>query len=154
MGKSLHAQVSELAAMCFDDAACGVETDISAVAQQHGWTIAALVVGNNSPCEMNECQLLGYVTYNVEPALGGLYLARVAVVPEFRRRGHASRMVQWMLERARTEGYDSLWVHAVPELQTINLALGFAYINKADEARADDDASAWMVLRSRIPNGK
>jgi len=143
---SLLAQVSELAVGCFDDSAEGdAEFDITSVALQQGWTVAALVASDHSG---DGCELVGYVTYNVEPALDALYLARIAVVPKFRKQGFAQQLVRWMSARARAEGYNSLWTHAVPALQGINMALGFAYVDPADETRpAAEKTSAWMELR-------
>jgi len=159
--ESLRAQVSELAAQCFGDttnesesdisAGLAQSSDISAVARQKGWKVAALTANSLPSSITSECQLLGYVTYGVDLALGGLYLARVAVVPEFRKRGHAAHLVRWLIEHMHREGDADLWVHAVPGLQHINLSLGFTYVDPADEAEI---GSAWMVLHNDGPNVK
>jgi GNAT superfamily N-acetyltransferase len=150
---SLREQVSRLAADCFDDATEEDETHISAIAQEKKWTVAALAFGDPAQCAEGECKLLGYVTYGVDEALGGFYLARVAVMPEFRKRGHAYDLVQWMVERTRKEKYEFLWVNATSSMQTIHAALNFAYVDKADEAIAKEErGSAWMVLSLESPS--
>jgi len=131
------AQVSELVAANFGDA-----DDL-----QRGWTIVALTTTNSSGGH----ELLGYMSYNVEPALEALCLQRLAVMPKHRQCGYASQMVQWMVERTKTSGHESLWVHAVPKLQSINTKLGFSYMDPADETRLDEEkTSAWMRLCHRV----
>jgi len=126
----LLAQVSELAASHFGNA-------------DEGWTVVALTTANSSGGH----ELVGYMSYNAEPALDALCLQRLAVLPKYRRCGYASQLVQWMIERTKTSGFDSLSVHAVPKLQTINTALGFSYIDPADETRPDEEkTSAWMMF--------
>jgi len=145
--KSLQAQVSKLAEQCFEDAEEDSENDISAIAKQKGWTVAALVEKDSVECMASDHKLVGYVAYHEEAALGGLHLARVAVKPEYRKQGHASRIVSWTIDRSQKEGYEAVWSNAVPGLQNISTALGFAYVDPADEAKTGEDrCSAWMVL--------
>lgn len=130
-------QVSELTVANFGEA------DDS----QRGWTVVALTTTNS--CGVQE--LLGCMSYNAELALDALCLQRLAVVPRHRRCGYASQLVQWMIERTKTSDYESLWVHAVPKLQAINTALGFSYMDAADETRPDEEkASAWMMLTRKV----
>lgn len=139
-------QASSLALQSFDDSADDGDQAIATLAEQQGWTVATMTITDGSVEGGRD--LVGYVTYNAEPALDGLYLARVAVEPKFRRRGHGSRLVRWLIGRARLEGYSSVWVHAVPDLQPINAALGFKYVSSGDAAACGDDRkSAWMVLK-------
>jgi GNAT superfamily N-acetyltransferase len=145
--KSLQAQVSKLAEQCFKDAEEDSENDISAIAKQKGWTVAALVEKDSVECMASDHKLVGYVAYHEEAALGGLHLARVAVKPEYRKQGLASRIVSWTIDRSQKEGYEAVWSNAVPGLQNISTALGFAYVDPADEAKTGEDrCSAWMVL--------
>lgn len=139
-------EVSELAAMCFDDTGEGDRKDIVTVALQHGWKVVALTV----PDPTGVCSkglLAGYLTYNIEAKLDGLCLQRVAISTKFRRRGFANQLVRWTVERAQTERCGSILVHAVPALQTINKALGFTYMDPADAIVPDaEKQSAWMEM--------
>jgi len=138
---SLRAEVSELAQLFFDDAEEGGKTDIATIASQQAWTVAALLSTDAS----GKDGLVGYVTYNAEPALDALCLHRVATSAKYRRRGHASYLVRWMMTRARKDGCDNLCMNAVPRLQTINSSLGFTYLDPEDAlVPAADRKSAWM----------
>mmetsp|Transcript_68454 Transcript_68454/g.123356 ORF Transcript_68454/g.123356 Transcript_68454/m.123356 type:complete len:391 (-) Transcript_68454:179-1351(-) len=143
---SLLSQVTALAADCFDDFEDG-EPTIEAAAKRLGWTVVALVSTNS----IGKSQLLAYGTYCQESRLGGLYLARVAVPQEHRRKGYASQLVSWMVARLQDSSSKSLWVHAKPLLQIVASKLGFSYLDPACEAKlampVDQRESAWMALR-------
>jgi len=138
----LLAEVSKLAGSFFAEL-----EDISTVACREGWTVVALAI----PDSLGAHELVGYMTYNAEPTLGGLCLGRIGVNPKHRRCGFASQLVRWMIDRTKAEGYEDLWVHAVPKLQTINKALGFSYVDPADEKVPDEDKkSAWMLFSHHV----
>lgn len=114
---------------------------------EQGWTVVALTTTTPS----GDAELIGYMTYNAEASLDAMCLQRMAVFPKYRRRGFASQLVSWMIERTKKSDYDSLWVHAVPKLQSINSALGFSYVDPADEIRPDEEKeSAWMTFSLHV----
>ncbi len=59
-------------------------------------------------------------------------MARVAVLKEYRRRGIAGRIVQSMIEFARTSGIARIEIHAHKHLEQYYKQFGFAYIREAE----------------------
>ncbi|CAK0845498.1 unnamed protein product [Prorocentrum cordatum] len=72
------------------------------------WTVLALAASDPSGGR----QLLGFATYSLEPTLGGIYLARVAVPEHLRNRGYASQLVRALVAEARTAGHAHAWIRA------------------------------------------
>jgi len=106
------------------------------------WTVLALAASDPSGGR----QLLGFATYSLEPTLGGIYLARVAVPEHLRNRGYASQLVRALVAEARTAGHAHAWIRAEPGLQNVALRVGFAVAESGAE-RGPETGPRWMLLK-------
>lgn len=67
--------------------------------------------------------VVGFAT--TVPIDGGLELEDLFVEPDRMRRGMARRLVEDLLDRARTEGVEHVWVTANPHAMAFYTAVGF-----------------------------
>ena len=67
--------------------------------------------------------VVGFAT--TVPIDGGLELEDLFVEPNRMRRGMARRLVEDLLDRARTEGVEHVWVTANPHAMAFYTAVGF-----------------------------
>lgn len=111
-------------------------------AAARSWTVMALAASDPS----GDRQLLGFATYSLEPTLGGIYLARVAVPEHLRNRGYASQLVRASVAEARTAGHAHAWIRAEPGLQNVALRVGFAAA-KSDAGHGPTTGPRWMLLK-------
>ncbi len=86
-----------------------------------------LLVAMEGPVCVGQC--LGMVTHNPDAA-PGLYIDNLGVAPSHRRQGIGRALIEAMLEQARSEGCDWVWLAADPDSDTalpFYRALGFTF---------------------------
>lgn len=82
--------------------------------------------------------LIGFVVWRLNPEQQAFAIAKLAVMPEHRRRGHGCRMIDWCLRYAKKQGniiYVSL--SSLPEAVCFYKAIGFKQVDvRIDESKA------------------
>jgi len=133
--KALTKEVSLLSQDAFEEDA------LTYVTRKGGWkmTIMALPEGAKDCSELpfdGFCldgpgpSLIGFIIYRLRPELDSLSIAKLAIVPEHRQRGHGRRLIEWCIKLGKKQPEITfISLSSLPEAVKFYLALGFKAID-------------------------
>lgn len=142
--KALTKEVSLLSAAAFEEDA------LTYVTRKGGWrmTIIARPEGVQDCSELpldGFCldgpspSLIGFIVYRLRPELDSLSIAKIAIVPEHRQRGHGRRLIDWSIKLAKKQpDITFISLSSLPEAVKFYLAIGF----KAIDVKLENAVSA------------
>jgi len=127
--RGLVKEVLELSLDAFE------ENTLEMVTKRARWKLTLIVrSGGPSKSEAQEVlgvvvpvpALIGFVIYRLRPELESVSIAKLAVMPEFRRQGHGCRLVEWCVHLARrAPGISRIALSSLPEAVCFYQRLGF-----------------------------
>lgn len=112
---------------------------------------------NPKPCPEEDFPLIGFVVYRLRQELQALSIAKLAIVPEHRMKGHGHRIIDWCVRLARKQpaiGYVAL--SSLPDAVRFYERLGFRKhdVNIAQKLAPDEDYVEGQVYMEKIIKGK
>mmetsp|Transcript_33869 Transcript_33869/g.89760 ORF Transcript_33869/g.89760 Transcript_33869/m.89760 type:complete len:401 (+) Transcript_33869:105-1307(+) len=150
-------QVSELSMDAFEEDACLM------VSRKGKWKLTLLACpAGSDPDEFSlepmAPSLIGFLVYRLRPELQSLSIAKLAIVPEHRRRGHGCRIIDWCVKAAKTNreiAYIAL--SSLPEAVRFYQRLGFRQfdltLKNGDLAPDEDFVEGQVYMEKAIKGG-
>lgn len=140
---------SDLSVACF-------ETDvIKGVSRKGRWKLT-LLARKDSPHNQDDPWggLLGFIAYKVKPLVQSISIAKLAVVPESRGRGHGHKLTNWCIAMGKKlPNIVYLSLTSLPKAIRFYKQIGFKQVDvdlaKLDPMGEDDDAD-WDVVQGQI----
>jgi len=123
--KNLIAQVRQLSYDAFGEDA------FEMVTKKGKWKITLLALPPDSPTHFSlqdnaNYPLIGFIVYRLRPDLQSLAIAKLAIVPEHRRKGHGVRLINWCINLARKQpNLKFISLSSLPEAVQFYTRLGF-----------------------------
>lgn len=120
-------------------------------ARDRGWTLAALVEPvdqqQTAPSQTRR-RLCGFMCYNVRKS--EFHIARIAVVPQDRGRGHGKLLMQWVLEKAAAlPRSQCAWISLSSLDEAVPFYEQFGFTDMTcDDVDDDEHFQTWMELKN------
>eukprot|EP00930_Biecheleria_cincta_P088899 TRINITY_DN78160_c0_g1_i1.p1 TRINITY_DN78160_c0_g1~~TRINITY_DN78160_c0_g1_i1.p1 ORF type:complete len:410 (-),score=85.33 TRINITY_DN78160_c0_g1_i1:294-1463(-) len=115
-----------------------------------GWTLAVLVepIASQQGTHIQTRRLCGFMCYYVRKS--ELHIARLAVVPQDRGRGHGKGLMQWALEKAATlPRSQCAWISLSSLDEAVPFYEQFGFTDMTcDDLEDDEHFQTWMELKN------
>mmetsp|Transcript_48403 Transcript_48403/g.122049 ORF Transcript_48403/g.122049 Transcript_48403/m.122049 type:complete len:333 (+) Transcript_48403:59-1057(+) len=151
--RSLMQAVSALSRDAFEDDA------LEMVTRKSRWKLTLLACPPSDYPSLDgvEHPLIGFIVYRLRPELQCLSIAKVAIVPEHRRKGHGYRLIEWCTRLARKQSNISfISLSSLPEAVRFYQRLGFRKFDVAMDQRCgpDEDLIEGQVYMEKPIKGR
>lgn len=121
--RGLLREASELSMAAFEEDA------LEMVTRRNRWKLTLLARTEDEDSWLlldEEPNLIGFVIYRLRPETSSFSIAKLAVVPEHRRRGHGCRLIDWCVRQAKkAQNVSFVSLSSLPEAVCFYKRLGF-----------------------------
>jgi len=151
--RALVQAVSSLSRDAFEEDA------LEMVTRKSRWKLTLLACPPDDCLSLDgaEHPLIGFIVYRLRPELQCLSIAKLAIVPEHRRKGHGCRLIEWCIRLARKQSNVSfISLSSLPEAVRFYQRLGFRKFDVALDQRCgpDEDLVEGQVYMEKPIKGR
>mmetsp|Transcript_83370 Transcript_83370/g.144892 ORF Transcript_83370/g.144892 Transcript_83370/m.144892 type:complete len:513 (+) Transcript_83370:69-1607(+) len=129
--KDLVKEVSALSMDAFE------EDCLEMVTRKSRWKMTLIARPEGSPLELDNFMLddyggylIGFIVYRLRPELESFSIAKLAIVPEYRRQGHGCRLIEWCIKTAKKQpNIAFISLSSLPEAVKFYQRIGFRAVD-------------------------